>query len=279
GFRDILTVFVSYAFPNTKHISMGYDLLLHNLVWRRYVEHPLEEIDAKKISRNHGSNIIYSGYPGIDRFIKNEENYSDVWILKNRNVKRIIWAPHHTITDYAFVSYSTFLDYHDFMLEMAHKYDGQIQIAFKPHPLLKNRLDLIWGEDRTKEYYKEWNNLQNGLLNDGAYEDLFMTSDAIIHDSGSFIGEYLFTRKPAMYLSNGRPFNEQYNQLAQKCLDNYYIGRSKEDIEKFIIDVIEGKDPLKEKREIFDYKELLPPNGKLASENIMDDLIKELRSI
>lgn len=276
-FTDILTVYVSYAYPNSKKTYLNYDLLLHNIVWRRYVEHPCEVIDAKKVSRNHGINVIYSGYPGIDPLIKKGEVYTDVWKIKNRKIKRLIWAPHHTITDYVPVFYSTFLFYYDFMLEMAQKYKEHIQIAFKPHPLLRNRLELMWGRDKTIEYYKKWESLPNGMLCDSAYVDLFMTSDAMIHDSGSFIGEYLHTKKAAMYLSNGIPFNDQYNELAHKCLENYYIGRNKQDIEKFIINLIKGKDPLKEKREEFFKKELLPPNGKLASENILDDLIKELR--
>lgn len=278
NFRDIPTVYVSYAFPNTKFCEINYNLLLHNLVWKRYVENPLEVIDATKTANNKGKNVVYSGYPGTDVFIKKSEQFEDVWKIKDRRFKRIIWAPHHTITDYVQVRYSTFLEYCDFMLKMAHKYRNSIQIAFKPHPLLKNRLELLWGEEKTKAYYDKWANLSNGLLNDGEYEDLFMTSDAMIHDCGSFIGEYLFTRNPALYLSNGKSFSEQYNNLANHCLNNYYIGRNKEDIEKFILNLIEGKDPIKQKREEFLKKELLPPNGKLASENIMDDLIKELRS-
>lgn len=275
-FNDILTVYVSYAFPNSINLNLSQDILLHNLVWKRYLENLSEVQDAYKVSRNNAKNVCYTGYPGIDRFINKNESFSDVWKIKDKKIKRIIWAPHHSIKDYALVNYSTFLNYYDFILEMTVKYKDQIQIAFKPHPLLKNRLNILWGEEKTKEYYAKWDNLPNGMLNDSAYEDLFITSDAIIHDCGSFIGEYLFTKKPAMFLSNGIPFNKQYNESAQKCLDNYYIGMNHADIENFIKDLINGNDPIKEKREEFFNRELLPPNGKLASENIIDDIVKEL---
>lgn len=276
-FTDILTCYTPYSIQESKNPHYHYNLLLHNLLWRYYLGFHSAIGEAKQQARNKGKNTVYTGYPGIDRFIKTGEQFEDVWKIKDRKIKRIIWAPHHTITDYAFISYSTFLDYCDYMLDIAHRYKDKIQIAFKPHPLLRNRLNEMWGCDRTNAYYSKWEELPNGMLEDGAYEDLFMTSDAIIHDSGSFIGEYLYTNHPAMFLSNGRPFFEQYNELGIRCLDNYYIGKNKEDIESFILNLIEGNDPLKEQRERFVTEELLPPNGKLASENIIDDLLKELR--
>lgn len=277
-FTDILTCYTPYGIFEDKHFDKDYDILLNNLLWRQYLGFPYHIELSEIYSRVKASNAVLSGYPGIDRFLKKGEIFEDVWKIKDKRIKRIIWAPHHTIDDYVFVNYSTFLSYFDYMLGIAEKYDDKIQICFKPHPLLKNRLELMWGEERTKEYYDTWEHLSNGMLNDGAYEDLFMTSDAIIHDSGSFIGEYLYTKKPAMFLSNGRPLAEQYNDFAIRCLDNYYIGTSEDDIEKFINNLINGIDTLQIKREDFFLEELLPPNDKLASENIMDDLIKELRS-
>lgn len=275
NFTDILTIYVDYFFSEGINFKYSSDLLLHNLVWRRYSEHQ-EHYNACQKSRNKGINAVYSGYPGTDCFIKKGAKFKDNWKIKKTTVKRIIWAPHHTITDYAFVNYSTFLSYCDFMFEMAEKYRDEIQICFKPHPILKNRLDIEWGKEKSEEYYNKWATLPNGMLNDGEYEDLFMTSDAMIHDCGSFIGEYLFTKKPAMFLTNGEPFEKKYNNTARNCLSNYYIGRSKKDIESFILNVINNEDPLKNQRISFVEKELMPPNGKLASENIVDDIIKGL---
>ena len=276
NFTDTLTCYVTYSVTQSKRFDLKFGSLFSNLLWRYYIEYSYLKDIAPSYSRSEGINIVHTGFPGIDKFIKDDKAYKDEWPIKDKNIKRIIWAPHHTITDYTFVGYSTFLTYCNFMLDMADKYKEQIQIAFKPHPLLKNRLEIMWGEEKTKEYYDNWAKLPNGILNDGAYEDLFMSSDAIIHDSGSFIIEYLYTRKPAMYLSNGKPFEEQYNTFARKCLDHYYIGKSKDDIEAFILNVITGKDTLEKERESFYYDQLLPPNGKLASENIIKDLVISL---
>ncbi len=47
------------------------------------------------------------------------------------------------------------MKYHEFMLEMAQKYSDRIQIAFKPHPILRPELSLpeVW-KRKTDEYYR-----------------------------------------------------------------------------------------------------------------------------
>lgn len=275
-YPDILTCYTPYGINECNEYKIVYDSLLENLVWKHYLGFTNHIRYAKEYSRVKGRNTVYSGFPGVDRFIHPHTPTKDVWKIKDRNIKRIIWAPHHTITDYAFVHYSTFLEYCDFMFEMAQKYENNVQIAFKPHPLLRNRLELMWGKEKTLEYYSKWENLPNGILNNGAYEDLFLTSDAIIHDSGSFICEYLYTGNPAMFLSNGKEFNKRYNDFAQDCLKRYYIGKNKDDIEQFILNIITGTDSLKKDRHEFIKTALMPPNGKTASENIIDDLINSL---
>ena len=275
-FTDILTCYTEYGFIESRGYDQVYNGLLQNLVWKNYVGFPYQIEKSQIYSRNKGRNVVCSGLPGIDRMIEPRNNINDCWKIKDDNIKRIIWAPHHTITDYVSVYYSTFLDYCQFMVELAKNFLNEIQIAFKPHPLLKNRLELLWGKERTNDYYRKWDEMPNGMLFDGAYEDLFITSDAIIHDSGSFIGEYLYTNKPAMFLSNGTEFSTQYNDFTVKCLQQYYVGKSPKDIEDFVSNIINGIDPLKKDREKFIKDELMPPKGKYASENIMNDLVKEL---
>lgn len=162
------------------------------------------------------------------------------------------------------------------MLEIAHKYAAQIQIAFKPHPILQDRLNLEWGKEKTEAYYKQWDEMPNGQYVSGDYTDIFLTSDAIMHDSGSFILEYLVTKKPAMYLHNGEPLERDLNEIAVRAINECYcVGHNKADIETFIKSVIEGKDIKKKIKEQFVNENLLPPNGKTASQNIYEDLCHE----
>lgn len=276
-FNDKLTIYIPYFFTESRHFENVYNLPLHNLVWRFYTETSDCFSYAKITGKLNKDNMVCTGYPGIDQYLVHHNYQEDPWKIQDRKIKRIIWAPHHTIDHYLpNCDYSTFLEYYDFMLELAKKYSKEIQIAYKPHPILRNRLYLKWGKQKTDAYYEEWNKLNNGFLCDSLYQDLFLTSDAIMHDCGSFISEYMYTGKPALHLHNGIPYEKQYNETAIQSLNHYYKARNKAEIEQFILNIINGVDPLKEVRLQFIKEKLMPPNMLTASENIFNDIVKEL---
>ena len=275
NFLNTLTVYVPYMFGNNNDVKSFHDQLLHNLVWRFYAESSLHVEYSKKNSRNNGRNVVNTGYPGIENYVNPVYHPSDKdWKIKKREVKRIIWAPHHTIQTVGNVNYSCFLRYAEFMLEMADKYSEDVQFVFKPHPLLKDKLFLLWGEEKTMAYYKKWELKPNVAINEGFYEDLFLTSDAMIHDCGSFVVEYLYVNKPVMRTLNEIPVDSMFNSFAQKCLEQYYMAYSEQDIEQFIQNVINDIDPLKEQRSKF-VNEVLIPKGS-PSKNIMDDILESI---
>ena len=272
---DCLTMYIPYGFTNNKDLSFQYNLLLHNLVWRYYVESQYHFNYAQNISKCKGRNVVVTGYPAIETYLdKRYTPKTDPWKIKDRSVKRIIWAPHHTIESVGNVAYSCFLDYADFMLQMAEKYCDEVQFVFKPHPLLQCKLETMWGKARTNAYYSKWNSMCNTSVELGDYVDLFISSDAMIHDSGSFITEYLYVNKPVMRTINEIPFSQMYNDFVIKCLDNYYLAKNKKDVEQFIINVINGVDALKDKRTKF-LNEFLVPDG-LPSQNIIDDILDSI---
>ena len=99
----------------------------------------------------------------------------------------------------------------------------------------------------------------------------------MIHDCGSFTGEYLYTEKPCCYmLKKGADLSETYIPLGERCLENYYHAYSGEDICRFIEDVvINGDDPLKEQRTAFSRNEL-KVNYPHTSEFIIDYIKKKI---
>ena len=154
------------------------------------------------------------------------------------------------------------------------------QICFKPHPRLFSELEIHpdWGHEKAAAYYDFWKNSHNCQLQTGSFSDLFMTSDAMIHDSGSFSVEYHYSQKPVLFLtSNEKAVRSQLNELGMKALDAHYIGVNEDDVVKFIKEVVmEGVDPMKETRKRFFNDYLLPPNGKSAAENIYNDIVESL---
>ena len=185
--------------------------------------------------------------------------------------KKVIFAPHHSIDNPKYPS--VFLEVCEEMLKVAEKYSKDIQFVFKPHQVLKFKLQQLWGVEKTEEYYKRWDALENTQLVSDGYVDLFLTSDAMIHDCGSFTTEYLFTQKPVMYMCSGSDMTDKFNEFGIHSFNCHYQGRSSDDIERFLQEVvIEGNDPMRPKREQFFEEYLKPKDGLLPSQKIIQVL-------
>jgi hypothetical protein len=277
-FTDKLTCYVPYFFDTSNNFSFFYNHPFHNFLWRHFVptQHHLKY--SQLYSWCRGENAMVTGYPGVDFYLDSQFKAKDVWKIKDRRIKRIIWAPHHTMASYEPIHYSCFLLYYQTMLDLAHKYSDRIQIAFKPHPLLQPKLYELWGKEKTDKYYAAWDALPNGFFMNGLYSDLFLTSDAIIHDCGSFIAEYLYTGKPAMRTDNPKQVLNEFSDFGLACLECYYHAKNADDIENFIVDVVlNGNDTMKDKRNEFYETVLKSPSGKMASQYILDYLSDTLR--
>lgn len=276
NFMDTLTCYVPYGFKNSNLFEAHFNKPMQNFTWKFFLETEIHQKLSRKYSKNKGINTIVTGYPGMDKFLQKDYKPIDEWKIKDKKIKRIIWAPHHTIPGMgATLDYSTFLDYSEFMLELAEKYVDEVQIAFKPHPVLRPNLsnNEVWGKEKTDQYYQKWAQLSNGLLQEGKYIDLFLTSDGMIHDSSSFVIEYLYTNKPVMFLVNNDSIPEKFNEIGKMAFSNLYHGKNQEEIEEFVKNIIiNGSDYKRNERISFFNSTVKPPNNKTASENIFYDI-------
>lgn len=277
NFYDKLLCYTPYAFWTSKD-EWSYAQPLQKMAWKLFYSTELHRIDAAKYSPVKDSNVEVVGYPTSDDFLHSD--HLDIWKPQLSPKKRVIWASHFTILPGGYLNQSNFLWMSELMLELAQRYSGKIQFVFKPHPRLYTELcrHSEWGEGRTKEYYRCWETMENTQIETGEFVDLFMTSDAMIHDCGSFSVEYHYSENPVMYIA--RNFEEQVedkNDFGKIAMNLHYVGKEKQDIIDFIENVVlKGDDPLKPKRQQFKHDYLLPPNGKTVAENTMDVLIREL---
>ena len=245
------------------------------LCWRQFVDNESCRQAWSRIHRLNGMTYLVTGLPVMDELLIPKEKLVDVWPERDGR-KRIIYAPHHTISELHVkgIGYATFLDYCEFMLEMRDKYKDKVYFVFKPHPSLRNKLSQYWGEERTEAYYSRWEKPGISHIEEGKYLSLFKHSDAMIHDCGSFTVEYLYTGSPVMYLVRDEIHHtENLIPYAKEAFDLHYKGYSRDDIERFILDVIAGEDPRAEARKVFLQKNLLPPHGKTACENIINAIL------
>lgn len=270
-----LIAYIAYGINNFKS-PYAYNLATVRRSIHFYVENELVKNSLCSIMDNNGKNVRVTGTPIMDVLSKSKDKFADPWKISPVRKKRIIWAPHHTISGdtQSWLKLSSFLSIHEGMLSLAEKYASQVQFAFKPHPLLFNKLIAIWGKEKTIEYYNQWSNLENAQLEEGEYIGLFKHSDAMIHDCGSFLIEYLYTGNPVMYMVRDRESTvEQLNEFGRLGLEQVYEGSEIADIEKFINDIIADIDPKKVERKSFYDKYLIPSNGKTACENIISAIL------
>ncbi len=269
-------------------IQAIYNKEIFNSIWRVYCESTYNLEGYKKYQFLGGKNVRYSGYAKMDYFYNaddvSEEEIRKIWkIPEGKNpseVKKIIIAPHYTVYDEGILLLSTFKKNAWFWLYLAEKYKDRVSFIFKPHPNLRAssvQSNFFKSYEEFDEYIAKWDNLPNAkVVQEANYLHAFKTSDAMIMDSGSFLGEYLYTGKPLLYLTRSE---QCFLELGKKVVEAYYKtpGDNYIEIEKFIQNVvIDGNDEMKAKREkvfreIFDY---VKTNGMTASDYICNEVFK-----
>lgn len=276
-FSGRLLCYVPY-YIHTFRDAWVYKSYLYNTAWRIFLMLDDHKEDAKEVLYNHASNVRIVGDPQADFF--QDPVSSDPWKLQETPKKRIIWAPHFSIAADAWLHRDSFTRMHLFMLELADRYRDQIQIAFKPHPKLLSALqeNPDWGLERAENYYRKWESGSNTQLELGPYIDLFKSSDALIHDCGSFSVEYHFTGKPVLFCT--QDIEKSYsnlNELGRQAVSAHYKGSSEADVEAFIKNtVLEGEDPMKPIRMAFRERYLTPKGEGSVAKNICNELNKSL---
>lgn len=267
NFLDTLTLYISYGINCLTNFHNNYELPFHSLLWKYLLETEFQKHYAEQYEKSKGDNVEVIGTLVLEDLMRQDYIPQYVWKLQEQPKKRIIWAPHHTI-DYLF-NFSNFLNYCEDMLKLAEKYQKEVQFAFKPHPVLKFKLINLWGLEKTEEYYSRWEHLPNAQIEQGDYIDLFKTSDAMIHDCGSFTAEYLYTQKPVLFQIRDENVKNEFNTFGKLCFENHYHANTIEDTEAFIKEVVlNGNDSKREEREQFYKQYLYPKDGVMPSEKI-----------
>lgn len=262
--KNVLPFYISYGcMPDNYGCKIIMPMLEISLFWKVFADNKMSFRDYKKYEMAKGRNVVLSGYAKMDSLIKSNYQKSER--------KRIIIAPHHTV-NYPEFPLSNFVEYSKYILELP-KLFPQIDFIFRPHPLLfTNMVNAgFWTKDEVLEYIRKIQN--NGMFYSvgGDYLDIFVNSDALIHDCSSFVVEYLFTGKPCCFMAKNN-YRKIFSNLGKSCLKNYYLAFNTRQITDFIQDVIiNGHDNLKNKREKY-AKKYLALNYPEVSKKILQEI-------
>ena len=274
-----LYCYVPYGFRNSG-ATFSFDNATQNKYLFNFVENEYIAELAKSKMSNGGANVCLTGYPPVDMFAVNYADRTDesAWKVQDAPCKKVIWAPHWALGTGSIMQNGVFSRYADAMLELARSYAGRVQFAFKPHPKLMPELYMHpeWGVERTDAYYAAWELLPNAQLEQGEYASLFRQSDGMIHDSGSFIVEYLMTGNPCCFFHVHEDY-PSFNKMTHDALAAHYWEDSIAGVRRYIDSVILGTDdPLAAARKEFFDSYLMPPKGVSAAQNIVDAILGKL---
>lgn len=262
--KNVLPIYISYGCMSDNYgCKIVMPLKEISLFWKVFADNKMTYKDYCRYELAKGKNVVLSGYAKMDSLAKFKEN--------SRAKKRIIIAPHHTINNPA-LPLSNFLEYQSFYLELP-KLFPQIEFVFRPHPLLFINMvnEGFWNTTQVNEYIKKIKD--NGMIYSvgGDYFDIFVNSDAMIHDCSSFVVEYIFTTKPCCFMAK-KNYKKIFSSLGKSCLKNYYLAFNTQQIIEFIQNVvIDEKDKLKQKRELYATK-CLAVNYPNVSKRILEEI-------
>lgn len=249
AYLNYLSCYAGYGMPISKYenYQAQFNQVFHNAIWKIFVQTVEMVENYKNISQRGRVGIELVGDCLVEQ-LRGTRFDQSTWKNAKQKIK-IIYAPHHTIEDNKIFSISTFLENAFFIKEIALKYKDDIYWSFKPHPLLKEKLLIHpdWGKQRTEDYYGFWTEFESSQVDEGEYIDLFKNSDAMILDSSSFLGEYLFVDKPILYLLKKDSLN-YFSSFGHKCLSVSSQALGNKEIENFIVQMLNDTDVNQHKR-------------------------------
>ena len=252
---NYLVCYMNYALNTINFYDYHYNNKAIAGAWKHFVETRDDYYELIKYSKYFGTNAILTGYPKMDDYGKSIEQCNIPPKIDNGN-PIVIYAPHWTITHKEeCTNLSTFHHYYKYFINLANK-TPNINFVFKPHSNLLGAVEqnCIMSLKEYEKYNNEWNNLPNGMvITSGDYIDLFRKSDLMITDCSSFIGEWLPTDKPCIYLvkpeRNQKTYMDGFSLMGRKILEKYYLAHNQEEIDKYFkMIMFDKQDPMKEER-------------------------------
>lgn len=287
-----LNLYIPYGMETTESMDHTYmrswvcNSVFSNMMWRIYEDTKMTVKEYKKYGLLQGRNVVYSGFPKMDYFYDNNEYTEEmirlIWGMPEdmsvNDMRRVIIAPHHSVAPDQLLQFSTFRDNAFFLTDIVRKHEKDIFFVLKPHPNLRFmavRSGIFSDYEAYDAYIASWEALPNAhVITESSYLDVFATSDAMIMDSCSFIGEYLYADKPLLFLTRE---GQAFTALGEKCMTAYETvqGTDKEGIERFLQETVLAKkdDKAGRRKRVFreelDYRN---SNRRRAGEYIYRDL-------
>lgn len=226
---------------------------------------PMSELLCKKFckeKRKGIKKIEFLGYPPL-------EYYFDL-PYQNDKIQKVLWLPRWSYAEAGGGSH--FLEYKDLFCSLA-KENPNWNFTLRPHPLMFNSfLNLgIMTEEAINDYKNSL--LENNILLDEyrLVNDSLQDTDLMIADFSSVIIMYFLSGRPIIYCDSDIELSGIYTEIK----DALYIANSWDEVLKYVNDLKNGIDPLKEKRFEIISKEAKKHKG--STKRIVDAIVNDYR--
>lgn len=239
-----LTFYIPYFLVNNFSKDLELCQGLQRDVFRYIVQsNSIKDFFYSQISKyKFAGEIVGLGHPSTDLF----QN-----VVRENKDFTVIYAPHYSFpynsTPRALV-YSTFLENGELILDYAKKHP-EVKWIFKPHPRLKSELSDTgaWTKEKVDRYYEEWERIGKSCYT-ADYQELFVNSDLMLTDCGSFLSEYACTKNPIIRMVSPL-LTLSANPVLEELYSTYYCTYSNEELNKALdLLIVQRLDPNKEKR-------------------------------
>lgn len=240
-----LTFYIPYYLVNNYNKNLELCMSLHRQVFRYIVQSDsVKNFFYKEVSRyKFAGKLVGLGHTSTDGFQT---------IVRTKQDFTVIYAPHFSIpynSPDRPLFYSTFLENGELILKYAKKHT-EVKWIFKPHPRLKSELIAtgVWRENRINQYYKDWEKIGETCYT-ADYQELFVNSDLMLTDCGSFLSEYACTKNPIIRLVSPL-LKASPNPALEELYSTYYYVHNNAELEDALnLLVVQRIDPNKEVRQ------------------------------
>lgn len=190
---------------------------------------------------NSDQHFLWLGSPEIEEYIKNFESLFEDNLIKKR--MSVMWAPRWT--DHHLIGGTHFMEYKDNFTLLRKKYPD-LKMIVRPHRNLLPTLiqKKTMSEEEVQQYKDTLKDNDIYLDEHDSLKEAFKKSDIMIADITSIMPLYFLTGNPIIYCESGYNLFG-YNKMIEPAI---YRAETWEEVEKYLIMLLSGEDPLKDER-------------------------------
>lgn len=231
--RHSITCYIPYCYHATAEPTVYYQTSFFRYLGKFYCCSNDQYRQVKKIN---GVECQYLGCPVID---------SLDYVSKPHNSVNVLWTPRWT--DDPTVGGTSFNRNRNRILDII-DIDERVKLILRPHPLtFENAVKQGWMTTSDIEDYKR-SVVEKGASFDGhnIIEETFFDTDILITDFTSAIITFYLSGRPIIYCTESNfPMVGYFKDI----FETLYIARDWEDIKTVFVQLLDGFDPLYEKRQ------------------------------